>query len=935
MFRSLTRSRFYRTLAIALSIAMVCTLIPPEGWGLLAKRDVAYADSESLTADLGSAPQSSPSATQSGQQPSAIGYQPSAISVSRLQSTYTPGGIVSGTLLITFTVNNNLPPAVTPQLPPNATLTDTVNTLQALDLTKDPNAIHNVLLVDSPASGAVFASSVPRFDHKNGQHTWNLGDIPPLGAITVTLVVTAPTTVSGITALDTGAKAWGTLQNRSINAQACPATLVPDTLGGQPMSDYLKATIDADGRDEYVSKLAGQLCPNPINKAFEYARTLGYEAYKGSLRGARGTQWSGAGNSLDKSSLLIATLRSNGIPARYRHGTLSIERAQELILSMFPAKTRFVGYVPTGAQVSDPANDLKLLAEAQDHWWVEAYQSGAWVAMDPSFSYAAPGQTFATPQGGPLAEVPDNLRHKVTISLETERYDMLTYLYAGFVYTDVYKYTFTTVELVGQPVTLKHLVSRQTPPFGCLIFCWTHYTYIPYLRIGDSESIVEGHPYWELLSNFPFGQFAITAVWLHFDVQDAEGNVRRFTRQVADRLGAGPRGGALRGPKMIRGLMTADVMSSLGPGAPPLVNEWDNHTIYLNPSWMSREYAAHVGDNLLAVTPRILSVQPIVTGLGDIDRVMQGEQIELLPKMEIVTEVALDSVQAFNRMQGAAFVTLSDQSSQDLAETGLVRVYPDSPRITIVSSVISPTADVTQVAQLQITDLLHDSVRAIAYPGQAKGAESTYRLTRGFNEAFLEQAVGERLTGQTSKSAASVLQSANAQGVPLVYVDAEHLELLAQVEISTQAKARIMDAAMSGYGVFVPERMVTLNGESAIAWWQLDLKTGEVMGVGEDGTHQFLVIFTAEAMLLVYSIQFARLFVALLARYVVWREAAQFTWQYFWNQKAPGAQTVADYTRALTETKALMSNTVWPQFEQMCKDTAIDWIVFEGCAGLK
>ena len=289
-------------------------------------------------------------------------------------------------------------------------------------------------------------------------------------------------------------------------------------------------------------------------------------------------------------------------------------------------------------------------------------------------------------------------------------------------------------------------------------------------------------------------------------------------------------------------MMTADVMSSLGPGTPSLVNEWDNHAIYFNPSQMSKEYAAHVGDNLLAVTPRILSVQPIVTGLGDIGKVMQGGQVSMIPEMKIVTEVALDSVQAFNRMQGAAFVTFSDDASRDLAETGLVRAYPDSPRITMVSSVISVTAVMSEAVQLQIMDLMYDSVRVIAYPGQVKGVELTYRLTRGMNEAFLEKAVGEQMMGPevVSKSAAGVLQAANAQGIPLIYVDAEYLEPLAQAQISQQAKARIVDAAMQGYGVLVPEQMVMWNARPAIAWWQLDLNTGEVVGVGEDGTHQFI-----------------------------------------------------------------------------------------------
>lgn len=399
--------------------------------------------------------------------------------------------------------------------------------------------------------------------------------------------------------------------------------------------------------------------------------------------------------------------------------------------------------------------------------------------------------------------------------------------------------TFTTVELVGQPMTFKQLVSGQNPPRSCMIYCWTHFTYISYFRVGDNDWIVQGHPYWELLSDYPFGQFVVTAEWLVFDVRGADGNVKTYTREIADRVGIASRKGPMING-MVPDLLTANVIQNFGPHTPPLINEWDTHTIYFNPAWMSREYAAHVGENLLAVSPRTLrvSVQPIAANLG---AALQGQVPELLPQMEIVTEVALDSVQSFNRMQGAAFVTFSDQASRELADTGLVRAYPDSPRITLVSSVISRTAVITQVEQLQLMDLLHDSVRTLAYPGQVKGAEPTYRLTRGVNEAFLEKMVGEQMTGEVGKSGAGVLQAAAAQDIPLMVVDMNHLEALSKATISQQAKARIVDAVTQGYAALVPERMVTWNGQPTIAWWQVNLQTGEVIDVSENGTHQFLV----------------------------------------------------------------------------------------------
>jgi hypothetical protein len=933
--------RVRQAIIIVLVGALTCALIPPLGWRLLFTAEVAYAAPaqsapaanvqarataqslvEALPDDVAarfSTEAMSAAAPAHAVRPQAQTSTP-PLSIARVQSAYTPDQIVSNIMVITFTVTNHQAPTIVPQLPAGATLTDTARLWQSLDLTSDPNALRNVLLVDSPASGATIVSSTPRADYRNGQYTWNLGNIAPLDSVTVTVVLQVPA-VSGAVNLDSGATAWGTQQDRVAQARACPIVLMADTVNGQSVGAYLQSTLDADSHDEYVVKRAGQMCPDPATKSLEYVRSLGYEAYKGSLRGARGTEWSEAGNSLDKSSLLIATLRSNGVPARYRHGTLSDDRARELIRSMFPPKPRVVGYVPSGAEVADPEHDQpELLLEAQDHWWVEAYQNGAWIALDPSFSYATPGQTFTTPTGDPLAEVPDNLRHKVTISLKTERYDPLTYLAARFVYTTPLTYTFDTAALVGQPLTFKQLTSGQNPPRGCLIYCWTHFTYIPFFRIGDNDWIIQGHPYWELLSDYPFGQFVVTAEWLVFDVRDADGNVKTYTREIADRVGVAARKGSLIN-SMVPDLISSDVMISFGPMTPPLVNEWDNHTIYFNPSWMSREYAAHVGENMLAVTPRILSVQPIAASLG---AALQGQAPELLPQMEIVTEVALDAVQSFNRMQGAAFVTFSDQASRELADTGLVRAYPDSPRITIVSSVISRTAVITQVEQLQMMDLLHDSVRALAYPGQVKNAEPTYRLTRGVNEAFLEKKIGEQMTGEAGKSGAGVLQAAAAQNIPLMYVDMEHLEQLARAPISQQAKARIVDAVTQGYAVLVPERMVTWNGQVTIAWWQLDLQTGEVVDVNEDGTHGLFTIITAFVLKYLLLPTLGALW--LYRRIETWQKTADATWKYYWNAKAPGLSgaNAAAYRQALIDTKNYMRNTVWPN---ACNGNAAEQLV--------
>lgn len=942
MLSTRIRRRIYPQIAIALVTAIIAGVVAPPGAWVASWLNVPVAQAAPLAAvnEL-------PSAASPGIAPSlelealdlrnvlaargSVIEQP--LSISRVQSAYSAADVISGALVVTFTVTNDHPPAFRPNLTATATLTEAVAAMQALEARPDPNLVRNVLLADSLTEHATLVSAMPRPQQRGSEYAWNLGDLAPLESITVTLVLSTPETVTDILALDNGARAWGTFQERAVNARACPLTLAPDTLGGETLGSYLRASVEANPHDEYVIKQAGQLCQP--GSAFEYVRQLDYEAYKGSLRGARGTLWSKAGNSLDQSSLLIAMLRGNGVPARYRHGALSVASARELILSMFPTTGAIVGYVPESVEVSDPANDAQLLAEAQDHWWVEAFVDGSWVAMDPTFKHATPGQTFTTPEGPPLDTVPDALRHKVTVTVEAEGYDMLTYLYAGFVYQEPLTYTFNTVDLVGEPLTLEHLVASETPPLGCMIFCWTHYTYAPYLRLGDNATIIQGHSFWELLSNYPFGQFAITAEWLHFDVQDADGNVTRYTRSIADRVAAGPREGPLRGPKMVKSLMTADVLSSLGPGTPSLVHPFDTHTIYFNPAWMSPEYAANVGDELLVAAPRILKARSIALGLGDLESVLAGERPEVGGAIETaeVADTVDGTLQAFNRMLGASFVTFSDDASQDLADTGLVRAYPDTPRITIASTMIAQSQNISETAQVQILDLLHDGVRVIAYPGQARGAERVYRTTRGVNDTFIESLVGDELTGQHSASAANILQAAPAQGVPLVYVDAARLDVLNRIEISTQAKAYILDAVQRGYGIFVPERMIQWGDGQTIAWWQLNLETGEMIGVGENGTHQWLVILTGSLRFLVHMIHLFFMIVEFVSRFYVWHWTAITTWTYFWRQvltedlpaDAAGRQQI--YEQALKKTKEYMRNTVWPQLAQRWEDTGLSNLV--------
>ncbi len=253
--------------------------------------------------------------------------------------------------------------------------------------------------------------------------SWNLGTIEGFSRASVTLTVSLPTLIP--LQLDTGAEASGALNASAVTDIAPSATLRTGSLVDPAL---LASTVDASTSDPYIQEKAAELDYDP-QQIFDFLRTeIGYESYVGSLRGARGTLWSAAGNSLDEASLGVALMRTSGVPAQYAHGTLSDGLSQQLIYSMFPDPLRVYGWIAPGVEKADPANDSQLLAETRDHYWVRFDAGTGFKDADTTFSSAVVGQTFCTsdqtfsetpevfaaPSDGPPGSRAHNTGHRTT-----------------------------------------------------------------------------------------------------------------------------------------------------------------------------------------------------------------------------------------------------------------------------------------------------------------------------------------------------------------------------------------------------------------------------------------------------------------------------------------------------------------------------------------
>jgi uncharacterized repeat protein (TIGR01451 family) len=612
---------------------------------------------------------------------------PPALVVGRMLSSYTTAGVQNNRETLTFTVYNE----------------------QA-----DP--VSGVLLTDTLQPGVTFQSASQLPDQSSQNLAWSLGTIQGFDRASVTLTVSLANPVP--LQLDGGAHAFATLDAGPVTADTPAATLTTRTIP----ADQLASTPDANTTDPYVQEQAAKLRYDPQTIFTYLATQVGYESYTGSLRGARGTLWSSAGNSLDEASLGVALFRASGIPARYAHGTLSDALSKQLILSMFPASFQMVGYIPAGTQVADPANDPKLLAETRDHYWLQIDTGSGFQDADTSGLPGGGIGTAFTAATGTFTEVADSLRHKVRIQIDVETYSQAAAAFGlgGLGTSTVLNETFNDVELVGRPLTVGQFVN--TSGFSALIFASQTTTYSPYVRVGDAanpdgkhDGFIRGTDFQEVQTNFPLGSSVLTGLFLKTEVSGPDGVTETFDVPLVDRIGFAAR----------QGLAGAAV--SVNPNGPPALTDTDFFTIHALPGKQD---------------PSVLL--PLARRL-DRDRLELGQSAAAggtLPVWQ--REQARGYVAASTYFDVLHFLSLSDAVTRQAAAVSGVRAYFDHPRITIASNRVVLDPATHTVSNAHHLDLRRDGLRVVPLPGQNLDAVRLFRSARGFAESSAESAAVRR-----------------------------------------------------------------------------------------------------------------------------------------------------------------------------------------------
>ncbi|CAN5835962.1 hypothetical protein BH23CHL8_BH23CHL8_11740 [soil metagenome] len=243
--------------------------------------------------------------------------------------------------------------------------------------------------------------------------------------------------------------------------------------------------------------------------AFLFVRDrIGFEPYRGMLRGARGTLAARAGNAYDRATLLKALLDESGFVTRFALAVLDEGMAVELRDRVFSPPIRPLQAAgplalhPLDAQAivdrarRDHARVRGALAphietigsdgvpdrvtDVAHHAWVQVQLEGQWVDLDPSLAGATPGPALVSAAQTP-EEIPEIDRHAVTVRILAETLEA-----GGLSERPALEQRIDSAEGSHREILVTFGSAPQSGPGGLLGAVGGEASYLPVITIGET-----------------------------------------------------------------------------------------------------------------------------------------------------------------------------------------------------------------------------------------------------------------------------------------------------------------------------------------------------------------------------------------------------------------------------------------------------------------
>jgi hypothetical protein len=680
------------------------------------------------------------------------------------------------------------------------------------------------------------------------------------------------------------AEGAGSSADNTTGTAAQAATLPSVLLGpGEAIriltaSKMLPSMIDRAAFD--VKARAAALGSDP-QASFRFVRDqITTEPYPGVLRGATGTLSARSGNDLDKALLLGRLLEEGGHTVRYAYCELDTDRARNLVKSYFgdsrssksvdefnvaPPLERALeaqgiprarsAEITSGrararasldASIASTADsDLKLvkerlasagikpapidgtpalLGEARNHYWLQLKAGSDWQDLDASVRGTAAAEPLCR-ASKTFEKLPADLYQAITVSVRNEylKNGALTAMMAltkRILVSDHYgDVLFFSNEVSGQSELLTAAPKRLTPALtlGTSVTRGEEYEYDAAAAGGGGFD-----PFGSALSGGEDEPPKLVAQWLDFTIE-APGRKTLVSRAIVDTVPPGERA---------KGKITTVPVPDL-----LLLSLLPGHAIAITAG------PAHSGA-VIESTYGSLDIEAATRTLDALDKGAKAQDEDVL---------ALAT-----HMLGAYALQFGFASERTLAKAAVsagphLMMVRDQPMITIAGFAL--TLNAKGQAQLRVsTDLRHDMVRIAAdgtgYAEQAFWENVRHGLVDGAIERHLPFTSHPSGTASVSRDyfdTSSAMNAAAAGGVAIRAASGADALKLLQGDLAAADGERLVAEVGDGIAMIAPIRPLPATPEPRFGVWTVDLTTGHLNSLVNNGLRAVIVDYTLRA----------------------------------------------------------------------------------------
>ena len=619
--------------------------------------------------------------------------------------------------------------------------------------------------------------------------------------------------------------------------------------------------------------------------------------YQGVLRSPVGVLVDKMGNSLDRALLLHELLRLAGNEVQLAHGTLSTKQAAEILRKSRPLSQRksqslqkindqemqsvIEGYVAdqgidtkelgrfisklmeeqrafsdkisdrvdeqTSAiskaigeyQKSAKTESMNPKSEAlQDHWWVKMMRDKIWLDLDPTLPGSEVGQFLTgSDKTYKTDELPEDLFHIVRLRVIIEQAAE-----GKLEEKTVFDYSLKPSALFGQRIILHQvplnwpkeadLFDNPDPSKSLKLNIINEKEWLPVLSVGTSQitqsSFTDSGEIHKdaKKSSGPGGvggitgglfralggeedqkevalESYLTAEWIEYEICSTGKSAQKMRRPIFDLLGP-----SARKSMKVSKIEIPDEMK-LGRGL-AIMRETE---ILIQVADLSFDIIGYLtAKNMLAnreILPRLFREG---SSLKKEDLMNELQKITPIPGPEYFLAVLRHSLSRFRD-----------------------RIYLDHPNIIAFVRGIHENAK-GEIRTYSGFDIVLNEISIDLEPDAKAFLMSLYQ---GILDTNLEGMMMEDLGGQL-KNTANIFAESRAQGIEWLTIADRGDAALEKLELPRDPRARIEEDLANGYIVIAPQKEFSSQEKTYVGWWRINPRTGNILGIGENGEGQAL-----------------------------------------------------------------------------------------------